>query len=355
MFLAINELIKEKSRFILITVVIVLVSYLAFFLTALAYGLATSYTQGLDSWEADGIVLQKDANKVIGRSLLFESDYKDHLGDNVALLGVGSATVEEDQPDDVSIFGIDWQGFLAPAISEGRAVKANDEVVVDSELADIGVKIGGDISFKGSETKYKVVGFVKKATFQTAPIVYVTLDAWRDAVSDIAGMSSMKDASTVSALVAKSGDTSEFNTDRMEWLSIRDFSFSLPGYQAQVLTFSLMISFLIGIAAFVLAIFMYILTIQKKSIFGVLKAEGVPGSYIASSVMIQGVVLSLTGVAIGMGLALISGYFLAGKVPFSVNVLFYSGITALFLVFAVIGGLASVRSVAKIDPVEAIE
>ena len=44
MFLAINELVKEKARFILIVAVIALVSYLTFFLTALAYGLATSYT-----------------------------------------------------------------------------------------------------------------------------------------------------------------------------------------------------------------------------------------------------------------------------------------------------------------------
>lgn len=36
MFLAINELLKEKTRFILIVAVIALVSYLTFFLTALA-------------------------------------------------------------------------------------------------------------------------------------------------------------------------------------------------------------------------------------------------------------------------------------------------------------------------------
>ena len=70
MFLAINELLKEKTRFILITLVIFLVSYLTFFLTALAYGLATSYTQGINKWKASGIALQKDANNNIARSLL---------------------------------------------------------------------------------------------------------------------------------------------------------------------------------------------------------------------------------------------------------------------------------------------
>ena len=52
MFLALNEIMKEKSRFLLITMVIVLVSYLVFFLTALAYGLASSYTRAIESWES---------------------------------------------------------------------------------------------------------------------------------------------------------------------------------------------------------------------------------------------------------------------------------------------------------------
>lgn len=81
MFLAINELLKEKSRFMLIGFVIVLVSYLVFFLTALAYGLATSYTQGIDKWGASGIVLEESASNTLARSLLYESDYSRLVGD----------------------------------------------------------------------------------------------------------------------------------------------------------------------------------------------------------------------------------------------------------------------------------
>ena len=45
---------------------------------------------------------------------------------------------------------------------------------------------------------------------------------------------------------------------------IQTFISTLPGYTAQVLTFSLMIGFLIMIVAFVLGIFIYVLTIQKN-------------------------------------------------------------------------------------------
>ncbi len=356
MFLAINELFKEKTRFVLIITVIALVSYLTFFLTALAYGLATSYTQGVDKWQADGIVLQKDANDNIARSLLHKHDYESLVGDNVALLGVGSATITRDEADDVALFGIDTSGMLAPNITEGRNVSDDNEIVVSDELKKIGVALDQSLKFKGGETDYKVVGFTDHATFQTAPIVYMKLDTWRQAASELAGMTGMKDGTTVSALVTKTGkdDGAKFTNDKLQWRSVMDFSFKLPGYNAQVLTFSTMIGFLILIASFVLAIFMYILTLQKKSMFGVLKAEGVPNKYIARSVKVQIVVLSVIGMAIGMALTLVSGVLLAAKIPFMIQPLFYVAIVAVFLLCAAIGGVASVWAVTKIDPVEAI-
>jgi putative ABC transport system permease protein len=70
--------------------------------------------------------------------------------------------------------------------------------------------------------------------------------------------------------------------------------------------------------------------------------------------MVQVLLLLFFGLAIGLALALLTGFFLAGKVPFAVNVSFFLGIIVLFVVCTILGGLASVRSVAKIDPVEAI-
>lgn len=354
MFLAINELLKEKLRFLLITTVIVLVSYLTFFLTGLAYGLATSYTQGIDGWGAKGIILQKDANNNIARSLLTESDYKAIQNDNTALLGVGSATVEQDKTDDVSLFGIDMDTFLAPDITEGRSVEQPNEIVVSDALRSIGIRLNQELKFKGSSLSFVVVGFTDKATFQVAPIVYMQQDAWRELAADLAGMKSMQDESTVNAIVTKDENIDMYNTDTMSWQTIRDFSFKLPGYQAQVLTFGLMIGFLIAIASLVLAIFMYVLTLQKKSIFGVLKAEGIPSGYIARSVMLQIIILSAMGLIIGLVLTILSSLLLGSKVPFLVNPQFFAAIFVLFLAFAAVGGIASVRSVAKIDPVEAI-
>ena len=355
MFLAVNELNKEKGRFALIVFVIVLMSYLTFFLTSLAYGLATSYTQGLDKWGASGIVLNKDANNTIERSLLFEEDYSAFTIDDTALLGVSGATIGQDVSEDISLFGIAFDDFLAPNLTEGRNPIEPSEVVAADALKDVGVELGRTLSFKGIDQELTVVGFTDTATFQTAPIIYVDLVEWRSLAASLAGMNGMRDPTTVSALVTRNiADGSAYESDRMQWLSTRDFSFSLPGYQAQVLTFGLMIGFLIAIASFVLAVFMYILTLQKKNVFGILKAEGVPNSYISLSVMTQILLLTLTGLAIGLAFTVISGLALGSKVPFLINPLFFSGIIGLFLICGALGGVASVRAVTKIDPVEAI-
>lgn len=353
MFLGINEIRHDKARFVLIVAVIALVSYLTYFLTALAYGLATSYTQGIDKWDAGGIILQKNANDNVARSLITKVDYDSVKSSDKAQLGVSGATVELNEKKDVSLFGIETDSFIAPNITEGRAAQSDKEIVASDALKIIGLKLDDELVFTGGKTKYKVVGFTDRATFQTAPIIYLNLSEWRHAAAEVSGMTSMRDNSTISAVLTKDKNPT-FDSDVLAWQSIRDFSFKLPGYSAQVATFGTMIGFLIFIASFMLAIFIYILTIQKKSLFGVLKAEGIPNRYISRSVKTQIVILVCFGMLIGVILTLITGWTLIGKIPFIVQPLFYLAITALFLIFSAIGGVASVRAITKIDPVEAI-
>lgn len=115
-----------------------------------------------------------------------------------------------------------------------------------------------------------------------------------------------------------------------------------------------MIGFLILIAALVIGIFIYILTLQKKAVFGVLKAQGVSSAYLAKSVIAQTFLLSLVAVGLGMGLTLLTALILPVAVPFQVNYLFFSGIGVLMVLMAVLGALFSILSIVKVDPLKAI-
>lgn len=155
-----------------------------------------------------------------------------------------------------------------------------------------------------------------------------------------------------SAIVVR-GSTNEINNDLLSY-DINTYIQTLPGYTAQVLTFSIMIIFLIIIVAFVLGIFIYVLTIQKTSMFGVMKAQGISNFYISLSVILQTLLLVTIGILVGLILTLITGIFLADIVPFATNIIFYVIITLAFFLFALFGALFSVKAVLKIDPLKAI-
>ena len=109
------------------------------------------------------------------------------------------------------------------------------------------------------------------------------------------------------------------------------------------------------IAAMIIGIFIYVLTLQKSSMLGVMKAQGISSSYIGRSVVGQTFLLSSIGVFTGLALTLGTGLALPAAVPYQNNILFLVSITALLVVVAVIGAAFSVRTVVKIDPLEAID
>ena len=354
MFLAWKEIKHSKAKFGLIMAVVVLVSYLVYFLTSLAYGLASSYTNGVTKWQADEIVLTVDSNNNVMMSFMREVDYnaidvgdgeKAKLGLFPAVIKDADLTNQEDTRQEIYVFGIEDSSFIAPKEVPVAGLQDN-EVVADSELQDLGFEVGDDILVAGSSLQWTIVAFTEKATYQTAPILYTNLNTWKQL------RYSAVPFEVFSAVVIKGEVTS--SSDTLQVYSIGDFISNLPGYNAQVATFSIMIGFLIIIVAFVLGIFIYVLTIQKSSMFGVMKAQGISNAFIGNSVVQQTVIITGIGVLAGLILTLISGFFLGGFVPFAINPFFYAGITVAFFLFAILGGLFSVRAVLKIDPLRAI-
>ncbi|HKM02366.1 MAG TPA: FtsX-like permease family protein [Bacilli bacterium] len=360
MYLAWKELTHNKGKFALIIVLVTLISYLVYFLTSLAYGLASSYTNGVTKWQADNIVLNYQANDNIMMSYLSDDEYdrveasgeKAKLGFFPAIIGLKDATSEVDTRQAVYVFGIEDGSFLAP--SEYSLITLPNGMIMDQSIKDEGYNLGDTIEItrtNGDKIEWVIQGFTEKATYQTAPIIYTSMDNYRlYAFGTIA-------APVFSAIVVRGSVNTLGNGATGETLvnyDIQTFISTLPGYTAQVLTFSLMIGFLIMIVAFVLGIFIYVLTIQKINMFGVMKAQGISNRFIASSVIWQTLILVLLGMVVGLALTIVSGIFLAGIVPFATNVLFYIVISAGFIIFSVIGGLFSVRAVTKIDPLKAI-
>lgn len=142
--------------------------------------------------------------------------------------------------------------------------------------------------------------------------------------------------------------------EKYELVTKEDFIKEIPGYYAQLLTFGLMIIFLIVISAIVLGVFLYIVTIQKKDIFGIMKIQGISNQYISKSVVIQTFLVSFIGLALGLLLTYATEYFLPVSVPFRSNINYYLFITIIMIITSQLGAIFSVKSVSGIDPLEVI-
>ncbi|HBL3866199.1 TPA: ABC transporter permease [Enterococcus faecium] len=355
MFLALNEIMHSKLRYALVAGVMFLIAYLVFFLTGLAYGLAQDNRTAVDKWEADSIVLSKDANSNLGMSMITKKIAEEVEGGKVAYLAqtpgvVTSKDSTEEGKINVSFFGIDKNQFIMPNLVEGKAFDNDDEAVGDISLKEeYGLAVGDTVKLSGSDKTFKLTGFTDHAKFNVSPVLYTTINAYQEIRFEKEDTS--KNA-RINAIVVR-GKISNLPED-LEQIKISKFINELPGYNAQVLTFGFMIGFLIVIAAIVIGIFIYVLTMQKINIFGVMKAQGITGGFIARSVVAQTFILSFVGILLGLLGTVGTSLVLPDAVPFQSNWLFFGVISLLMLVVAVLGALFSVRTIVKIDPLKAI-
>ena len=355
MFLALNEIMHSKLRYALVAGVMFLIAYLVLFLTGLAYGLAQDNRTAVDKWEADSIVLSKDANSNLGMSMITKKIAEEVEGGKVAYLAqtpgvVTSKDSTEEGKINVSFFGIDKNQFIMPNLVEGKAFDNDDEAVGDISLKEeYGLAIGDTVKLSGSDKTFKLTGFTDHAKFNVSPVLYTTINAYQEIRFEKEDTS---ENARINAIVVR-GKISNLPED-LEQIKISKFINELPGYNAQVLTFGFMIGFLIVIAAIVIGIFIYVLTMQKINIFGVMKAQGITGGFIARSVVAQTFILSFVGILLGLLGTVGTSLVLPDAVPFQSNWLFFGVISLLMLVVAVLGALFSVRTIVKIDPLKAI-
>lgn len=353
MFLAWQEIKKNKLRFTLITGVLMLVAYLVFFLSGLATGLASLNREAVDKWEASAIILTKDSDKSLYQSFMSIDQLKDIDAKKTAVIGQLNAIASNgDNKQNISLFGINKDEFLMPNVTEGRPFKKENEVIADDSLKDNGFNLGDKLSLSSSDQQLIIVGFTNNSRFNAAPVLYANLPTFSQVkFSDAAE----KNKDQINGIVVQDDSISNLtDNDELEAIEIETFIESLPGYTEQKLTLNFMIYFLFGISSIIVAIFLYVLTVQKISMFGVMKAQGISSTYLSSSVVAQTFILAFIGTMLGFILTIISGIFLPAAVPVSFNLALMLSYGVILMLVATAGAVFSVLTIVRIDPLKAI-
>ena len=155
------------------------------------------------------------------------------------------------------------------------------------------------------------------------------------------------------AIVSRNPDYN-YNYQNCKTYPINQFIKKLPGYTAQNMTFELMIGFLYVISLIIIAVFLYILTMQKLHNYAVMRAQGIPSSTLVKATISQALILVLAGLIIGLIATMITVKVLPPAVPISFTPQIILTGTIGLLVTAIIGSLIPVRSILKVDPAQAI-
>ncbi|AJE63728.1 TPA: ABC transporter permease [Staphylococcus aureus] len=348
MFLAWNEIRRNKLKFGLIIGVLTMISYLLFLLSGLANGLINMNKEGIDKWQADAIVLNKDANQTVQQSVFNKKDIENKYKKQATLKQTGEIVSNGHQKDNVLVFGVEKSSFLVPSLIEGHKATKDNEVLADETLKNKGFKIGDTLSLSQSDEKLHIVGFTESAKYNASPVIF-TNDA------TIAKINPRLTGDKINAVVVRDSNWKDKKSNQeLEAVSINDFIENLPGYKPQNLTLNFMISFLFVISATVIGIFLYVMTLQKTSLFGILKAQGFTNGYLANVVISQTLILALFGTAFGLLLTGVTGAFLPDAVPVKFDVLTLLVFAIVLMIVSVLGSLFSILTIRKIDPLKAI-
>ncbi|COY08926.1 ABC transporter permease protein [Staphylococcus aureus] len=348
MFLAWNEIRRNKLKFGLIIGVLTMISYLLFLLSGLANGLINMNKEGIDKWQADAIVLNKDANQTVQQSVFNKKDIENKYKKQATLKQTGEIVSNGHQKDNVLVFGVEKSSFLVPSLIEGYKATKDNEVLADETLKNKGFKIGDTLSLSQSDEKLHIVGFTESAKYNASSVIF-TNDA------TIAKINPRLTGDKINAVVVRDTNWKDKKLNQeLEAVSINDFIENLPGYKPQNLTLNFMISFLFVISATVIGIFLYVMTLQKTSLFGILKAQGFTNGYLANVVISQTVILALFGTAFGLLLTGVTGAFLPDAVPVKFDVLTLLVFAIVLMIVSVLGSLFSILTIRKIDPLKAI-
>ncbi|PAJ33256.1 ABC transporter permease [Staphylococcus aureus] len=348
MFLAWNEIRRNKLKFGLIIGVLTMISYLLFLLSGLANGLINMNKEGIDKWQADAIVLNKDANQTVQQSVFNKKDIENKYKKQATLKQTGEIVSNGHQKDNVLVFGVEKSSFLVPSLIEGHKATKDNEMLADETLKNKGFKIGDTLSLSQSDEKLHIVGFTESAKYNASPVIF-TNDA------TIAKINPRLTGDKINAVVVRDTNWKDKKLNQeLEAVSINDFIENLPGYKPQNLTLNFMISFLFVISATVIGIFLYVMTLQKTSLFGILKAQGFTNGYLANVVISQTLILALFGTAFGLLLTGVTGAFLPDAVPVKFDVLTLLVFAIVLMIVSVLGSLFSILTIRKIDPLKAI-
>lgn len=361
MTIALKELRRQAGRFGPVLIAMTLLVVLLVVLGAFLDGLEASQTGVLRAQGDRLLVASDDAELAPTRSSL-EPELADAVATVAGVDATGwlsqiatTATMVTGQPDevdesvieDVVLVGHDLGTDLVPAPG------ADDEVVVDQNLADLtGVAPGDVVAVGPDQVELTVTSLVDDVT-AGSPSLWVSTQVWLELAATIDPTTQpsrqllVVEGTAAPTAIADAADGIQVATVD-EAIAADDVVTQQSG------TFQGIIAVTFVVALLVVALFFVLLTIERVRLYAVLKAIGAQTRDLVTGLAVQAVVIAVAAVALGIAISLVLLQFVPPDLPLTVKPtrLVFLGVAT--VVVAVVGALGTLRRVIDIDPADAI-
>lgn len=348
MKLAFKEIKYNWKKYLMVEVLVVLLIFMVIFLTGLANGLGKALSSGIENLNAPYLILDQDSEKMIGMSRISQLEYQSvKETDPMAtpLIIQHTQIISENKSDkiDVTYFAIDPSQRLNPSVSEGLQLDTSENVVVlDKSLEDSGIKVGDIISDSETDIELKVLGFVDNQSYSHTPVAFISIPTYKNILETVSSSAEVR-------FNAIAIDKNDVQIDGLEVVDKVQAVESMPGYLAEQLTIKMIIWVLVIVSAAILAVFFYILTIQKLKQIGVLKAIGFSVVTISKIQLIQIASISVFGAFLALISALGLGSIMPSSMPFYTDMKEIIFVSLAFIVIAIASSMVSILNISKVD------
>jgi putative ABC transport system permease protein len=365
MFLALKEMCRAKVRFGLLIAAIGLLMFLILFQQALQNSLLRGFTGALRTQSAPVLVYSTDGQRTLQASVLTpQLEELARSADGVGEAGriaPGTFTVTADgNITDASIVGYETEGLGSPdELTKGRLPGSPGEAVASEEDADAGFDIGDVVTIEPRGDELTIVGHTADGQLNVGPTLFTTYDTYLDAVAarnPDAG-EPLPNALGVVPVEGTSADqlvsSIDSQSDDLEALTRDDAADQAPGVTQVRQSFQIIFLLYGLVVPLVTGLFFLIVTVQKAGALTLLRAIGVPGRRLVSSLLVQ--VLIIEGVGLLLGIALYAPLTIVATTALGLRfeTAAVIGWSVVLLTLGVLSSLLAARRVLSIDPAAA--
>lgn len=377
-YLAFKEVWRNRARFLLVSMVIALITVLVLFIAGLGEGLGNGNREYISKLDAQLIVYQAKSDYAISGSRLG----RDRLAAVRRVEGVQAAgpaaftnvailLPDKPLPLKVALIGVDPGQPGEPRVTDGQQLSTDlaEEVLIDRNvLLRSSIKIGDFITIRATQGtrdeffRLRVVGVTEGQQYFLQPSIMTPYFTW-DRIRPKSEAEISRSSYVSNVILVRLNEPAETEVmrqrlmgevDNIEVANLKTAIEALPGYTAQQSTINTQGAFTLLIGVLVIGGFFQIQILQKVAQIGVLKAIGASNWVVGMAAVLQIVIITVLGVAIGGA----GTYLLALSFPPTVPISFNGASTAFavsaLLLIGPLGGLVSVRYAIQIEPLKAL-